>query len=54
MLLINQAFICDSCEGEFDIEHYSSDRVKFCPFCGDQSLTNEDEEVEEEILDFDD
>lgn len=44
----DKAFTCSSCDAEFQIIVLnSSDEIVYCPFCGNETLTVDDEFDEE-------
>jgi len=42
----NVEHTCDSCGAVFTIKHELYDEVLYCPFCGDDTLIDDEETVE--------
>ena len=49
-----EEFSCNVCDTEFSVEHYGDSVVSFCPFCGDDRLFDEDEDLDESDWGHDD
>lgn len=51
--MIDKIFTCEECEADFEIIHEGTEKVAYCPFCGElisQPSTDDDnsEEIEED------
>jgi len=48
---MNDDFVCEQCDAEYQILHREQDDPTFCPFCGWQKMPDDDEDEEGTVWD---